>query len=89
MINRIPKGSSDIDIIRTVFMYCFGVMILPVATFFGVKYVIFNGFLSDDSIKANVYSAITAVIVLHISLVFFIIKAYSETEPPKPVTKRD
>lgn len=78
------RDSTDFEVIRTVFYYCFGIIFLPIGTFFATKTFIFDGVLGLDNIPANVYSAIAAVVVLHIALIFFIYKAYSDSSQPKP-----
>ena len=41
------------------------------------------GWFGSDNVSGNVYSAICAVIMLHVALGLFIYKAYSSDEPPR------
>ncbi|XP_055529985.1 vacuolar ATPase assembly integral membrane protein VMA21 homolog [Wyeomyia smithii] len=64
---------------RVVFFYCILIIILPVATFFGSKYFLFDGFLQLTPVTSNIYSAIAAVIALHIALGLYIYRAYFDS----------
>ncbi|XP_072162585.1 vacuolar ATPase assembly integral membrane protein VMA21 homolog [Bemisia tabaci] len=72
----IQKETPDFVIFRTIFYYCFVIIVFPVLSFFSAKFIVFSG---SDSISSNVYSAALAVIVLHVTLGAFIYKAYSDT----------
>ncbi|KAK9738292.1 VMA21-like domain [Popillia japonica] len=48
-----------------------------------VKFVIFEGILSTSNVTSNVWSAIAAILVLHVALGMYIYRAYSETSKPK------
>ncbi|XP_049544423.1 vacuolar ATPase assembly integral membrane protein VMA21 homolog [Anopheles darlingi] len=61
---------------KTVFFYCILIIVLPVTTFFSSKYWIFDGVFQLTHIASNIYSAISAVIALHVALFLFIYKAY-------------
>nr|BAN21103.1 unkown protein [Riptortus pedestris] len=75
---------SDFRLFRTVFYYCIIIIALPVITFFGSKMLIFDGLLGLASVPSNVYSAISAIAVLHVALGFYIYRAYtSEAKPSK------
>lgn len=61
---------------------------MPVLAFFAVKVVLFDGVLRLEPVTSSVYSAVIAVLVLHITLGLYIYKAYSESEiSSKPVKK--
>lgn len=74
----------DFQTFRTVFHYCFVIIVMPVASFFGAKSIIFDGLLGLAHIQSNVYSAIVTVIVLHIILGFYIYRAFSVDSSQKP-----
>lgn len=61
---------------RVVFFYCILIIVLPVTTFFGSKHVIFDGLLQLSTVNSNIYSAVSAVIALHIALGLYIYRAY-------------
>ncbi|KAI5709466.1 hypothetical protein M8J76_001848 [Diaphorina citri] len=78
------KERPDFEVLTTVFYYCFTIIVMPVVTFFASKYLIFSGVFGVDSVSCNVYSAIAAIIAVHISLAAFIYRAYSEAGTGKP-----
>ena len=61
------------------FFYCALIIIAPVLTFFASKQLIFDPFLNLSSVASNIYSAIGAVIALHIALGLYIYRAYFST----------
>uniref|UniRef100_A0A8D8TZI9 Vacuolar ATPase assembly integral membrane protein VMA21 homolog n=1 Tax=Cacopsylla melanoneura TaxID=428564 RepID=A0A8D8TZI9_9HEMI len=83
-----PSSSTqekpDLEVLTTVFYYCFTIIVMPVMTFFVTKHVFFGGLFGVDSVTSNVYSAIASIIVVHISLALFIKRAYSEADRVKP-----
>lgn len=82
---------------RVVFFYCILIILLPVITFFGAKYIIFDHFLQLSTVSSNIYSAVGAVIALHIALGLYIYRAYFDSGPSaqssgvllKPAQKQD
>lgn len=74
---------------QTVIKYCLFIIIVPVLSFFIVKILIFDSILRLEPVTSSVYSAVVAVVVLHVTLGLYIYRAYSETEkaPAKPVKK--
>lgn len=79
----------DFQVFQTVVKYCLFIIIVPVSSFFVVKSIIFDGLLGLEPMNSSVYSAVIAVIVLHVTLALYIYRAYNETEkaPTKPVKK--
>merc|ERR1712156_696910 len=64
----------------------------PIVAFFGTKTLLLGPIFQWDSseVRTDVVSAVVAVIVLHIALGFYIVKAYfSETDPKHQLGKRD
>lgn len=80
----------DFQVFRTVIKYCLIIIIVPVLSFFCSKIVLFDALLRLAPITSSVYSAVVAVIVLHVTLGLYIYKAYNESDrtPDKPI-KRD
>lgn len=66
------NNSKDFNVFLTVFSYCLLIIILPVVTFFGSKQLfdIFN----LTSTTSNIYSAIAAVVCLHLALGLYLYK---------------
>ena len=56
--------------------YCLLIIFFPILTFFFTKVLIFDGYLKLETIQSNIYSAISAIITLHIALGVYISKAY-------------
>lgn len=87
------------SVFTTIFYYSIFILLAPIATFFTVKIVLFEGKLhclfnkilliyfaglfNTFGVSANVWSAIAAVMVLHIALGLYIYKAYSSAEKVK------
>ncbi|KAK7869367.1 hypothetical protein R5R35_000675 [Gryllus longicercus] len=87
-----PKKTNerlDFEVLQTVFMYCFAIIVCPVLTFFGSKAFIFEGLFGLNEVSTNVYSAVASVIVLHVALGMFIYKAYSDPTPLQKPGKQD
>lgn len=61
---------------RVVFSYCILIILLPVSTFFGCKYVLCDKFFQLTEVTSNIYSAVAAVIALHVALGLYIYRAY-------------
>ncbi|GJQ75216.1 hypothetical protein Trydic_g9816 [Trypoxylus dichotomus] len=55
----------------------------PISTFFSVRFFVFEGIFTTSKVTSNVWSAIAAVIVLHIALGMYIFRAYSDTSKSK------
>ncbi|KAI5644603.1 VMA21-like domain-containing protein [Phthorimaea operculella] len=89
MIEGRANELPDFQVFTTVVKYCLCIISIPVLSFFFVKSVIFDGLLQLEPMTSSVYSAVVAVLVLHIALGLYIYQAYYEAErsPPKPVKK--
>jgi len=88
MIHRPPADQPDFQTFRTVFQYCFVIIVVPVASFFGTKSIVFDGVLGLSHVQSSVYSAIVTVVVLHIVLGAYIHRAFLSDTLQKP-TKQD
>nr|XP_034825607.1 vacuolar ATPase assembly integral membrane protein VMA21 homolog [Maniola hyperantus] len=89
MIEGKANELPDFQVFQTVIKYCLFIIIVPVLSFFVVKILIFDSILRLEAVTSSVYSAVVAVVVLHVSLALYIYRAYSETDkaPVKPVKK--
>lgn len=63
----------------TVLRYCLLIIFLPIVGFFSTKYVLFDGILQLSSTQSNIYSAVVAVVALHLALFLYIYRAYFDT----------
>lgn len=88
MIYRAVADQPDLQTFRTVFQYCFVIIVMPVASFFGAKSIVFDGLLGLPNVHSSVYSAIVTVVILHIILGVYIHRAFSADTSQKP-TKQD
>lgn len=70
-------------VFKTVLGYSLFILASPVITFFLTKFLFFEGLLGINSISSNVWSAVLAVVMLHIALGLYVLRAYSESEKPK------
>lgn len=57
--------------------------------FFSTKYFLFDGLLDLPTIQSNIYSAVTAVVLLHLALFLYIYRAYFESDDPIQAKKKD
>ncbi|XP_073965993.1 vacuolar ATPase assembly integral membrane protein VMA21 homolog [Choristoneura fumiferana] len=89
MIEGRANELPDFQVFRTVIKYCLIIIIVPIISFFTSKIVLFDGLLRLDVTTSSVYSAVVAVLVLHVTLGLYIYKAYGEAEvaPSKPLKK--
>lgn len=81
------EQSNEYRNFRVVFFYCILIILLPVTTFFATKHVLFDGYLQLSSVTSNIYSAVAAVIALHIALGLYIYRAYFDIGPSEPSPK--
>nr|CAD7445092.1 unnamed protein product [Timema bartmani] len=80
----------DFHTFSRVFFYCFTIIALPLSTFFICKTFVCDGILQLTPVKSNVYSAVSAVVALHIALGLYIYRAYTgDSSADKPAAKQD
>lgn len=70
------QDSRDYSSLKTVLFYCSLIVFLPVATFFLLQSVVLDNLFTLTPIKSNIYSAVGAVVVLHLALGLYIFRAY-------------
>ncbi|KAF7268074.1 hypothetical protein GWI33_018737 [Rhynchophorus ferrugineus] len=68
----------------TILAYSIFIIASPIATFFVTKFFFFEGLLGVSSTGANIWSAVMAVVMLHIAMGLYIYRAYFEAERVKP-----
>nr|XP_015834455.1 PREDICTED: vacuolar ATPase assembly integral membrane protein VMA21 homolog [Tribolium castaneum] len=81
--------TTPYNIFKTVFVYSALIIFAPITTFFGMKFFVFEGLIGTGNLASNVWSAILAVVVLHIALGLFVYKAYFESGTAKLDEKVD
>ncbi|XP_045123531.1 vacuolar ATPase assembly integral membrane protein vma21-like [Portunus trituberculatus] len=72
------KGPTEGLLIAAVLPYVLMIILLPIGSFFFTKSFVFQEILDYSDTTANVYAAISSVILLHVLLALFIIKAFKE-----------
>ncbi|XP_022914566.1 vacuolar ATPase assembly integral membrane protein VMA21 homolog [Onthophagus taurus] len=72
------------NVFKTVFYYSIFILLAPISSFFLAKVFFFDGVLGTSNVTSNVWSAVIAVVVLHIALGLYIYKAYSDQGKTKP-----
>lgn len=87
MIEGRANELPDFQVFQTVIKYCLIIIVVPVLSFFTAKSVLFDGILRLENVTSSVYSAVVAVVVLHVTLGLYIYKAYNETEKPEKPDK--
>merc|ERR1711976_95442 len=88
-----PRDQATGSLFKTVLFYCLLVIGGPLVGFFATKTLILGALLQLDQseIKTDVVSAIVAVVVLHIALGLFIVRAYfnDDSDTKKKIGKSD
>ncbi|KAI3389996.1 hypothetical protein SNEBB_011274 [Seison nebaliae] len=64
--------------INKVVVFSIVIIIVPLATYFITKAIVFEGYFLMSSKQSYIYSAISAIFVVHILLGIFIFAAYNE-----------
>ncbi|XP_018572457.1 vacuolar ATPase assembly integral membrane protein VMA21 homolog [Anoplophora glabripennis] len=80
---------ANFVVFKTILLYTTFILAAPITTFFVSKFFIFEGIIGTSDLTGNVWSAVLAVIMLHIALGLYIYKAYYEAEKVKPLEKKD
>lgn len=70
------NDSKDYSAFKVVLYHCVLIIVTPILFFFGSKTILFDSFFDLTPIKSNIYSAVLAVIGLHIALGYYIYRAY-------------
>lgn len=74
------QDQLDFQNFGTVFFYCALIIIFPILAFFTSKTFLFDGYWHMEAVKSNIFSAVTAVIALHIALGMYIYRAYNTSK---------
>ena len=84
-------SSNSYGDFKSVLSYCLLILAGPVLAFFVTRNGVLGGILGWDpkAIPTEVTSAIVAIIVLHIALGFFIVRAYFSGEEKSKIGKSD
>ncbi|XP_056643635.1 vacuolar ATPase assembly integral membrane protein VMA21 homolog [Diorhabda carinulata] len=75
-------NTTPYTIFKTILSYSVFILASPIITFF-VSKIIFEGILGTSPVTTNISSAVLAVVVLHIAVGMYILKAYSEADKVK------
>ncbi|VEN40393.1 unnamed protein product [Callosobruchus maculatus] len=78
-----------LSVFKTILIYSIFILASPITTFFISKIFIFEGILGASPLTSNVWSAVFAVVVLHIAVGMYIYRAYFEADKSKPAVKTD
>jgi len=76
---------------KSVLFYCLMILGAPVLSFFVTRFYVLGGVLGWDpsAVSTEVTSAVVAVVVLHIALGFFIVRAYFSGDEKTKIGKSD
>lgn len=82
---------SEADTFKSVLFYCVLILGGPIVAFAVTKVFVLGVVLQwdTDTIRANVVSAVVAVVILHVALGLFISKAYFGSDVKKKIGKKD
>lgn len=70
------QDAKDYSSFKVVLFYCSLIVFLPVVTFFCLKAAVLDRFFNLTDLRSNIYSALGAVIALHLALGLYIYRAY-------------
>ncbi|XP_054733604.1 vacuolar ATPase assembly integral membrane protein VMA21 homolog [Anastrepha obliqua] len=70
------NDSKDYSAFKVVFFYSSLIVFLPVATFFLLKSTVLDRFFTMSEMMTNIYSAVGAIVALHLALGLYIYRAY-------------
>lgn len=84
-------SSNSYTDFKSVLSYCLMILGGPVLAFFVTRFVVLGGILGMDpsAIRSEVISAVVAVVVLHIALGNFIVRAYFSGNEKEKIGKSD
>ena len=84
-------SSNSYGDFKSVLSYCLMILGGPVLAFFVTRFAVLGGVMGWDpsAIRTEVISAVVAVVVLHIALGFFIVRAYFSGNEKTKIGKSD
>ncbi|KAK4017034.1 vacuolar ATPase assembly integral membrane protein VMA21 homolog [Daphnia magna] len=85
-IKKLQAEESEAVVFQTVLFYSLAILLVPVAAFIGSK-VTLGGILGFETHSCNIWSAVIAVIVLHLMLGLYIYRTFYPA--PTKQTKQD
>ncbi|XP_028140814.1 vacuolar ATPase assembly integral membrane protein VMA21 homolog [Diabrotica virgifera virgifera] len=71
------------SVFKTILLYSIFILASPITTFFVSKIILFEGILRVTSMTANIWSAVFAVVMLHVAVGLYILRAYKEADKVK------
>ena len=84
-----PARDTDLRVFGVVLYYSLFIIVSPVIAFFSSKYV-FDNIFGLANVTSNISAAVCAIVMLHVALGLYILKAYSRpTEAPEKPAKQD
>ncbi|KAI6176501.1 VMA21-like domain protein [Aphelenchoides bicaudatus] len=69
--------------IKSLMIYSITILVLPLSSMFVLKRVLFEDYFGYSSSQSMMYSAIVAVVLVHVILVFWIISATADERTKK------
>ncbi|TMW50498.1 hypothetical protein DOY81_004426 [Sarcophaga bullata] len=86
---QMSDDAKDYSSFKTVLFYCSLIVFLPVLTFFLLKGLVLDRFFEIAEMKSNIYSAVGAVLALHLALGLYIYRAYFGVDSTQNRKKAD
>ncbi|CAD5220651.1 unnamed protein product [Bursaphelenchus xylophilus] len=74
--------------VKNLMIYSLTILAVPLGSMFFLKRFLFEGVIGYDSSTSMTYSAVVAVILVHVVLIFWLITACAD-DRPKKVEKKD
>ncbi|XP_037896381.1 vacuolar ATPase assembly integral membrane protein VMA21 homolog [Glossina fuscipes] len=85
---QLSNDMKDYSSFKIVLFYCSLIVFLPVLIFFCMKSVFLDRLFTMTEVTSNIYSAVAAVLALHLALALYIYQAYFGTATTEK-TKRN
>jgi len=86
-----PGDGALSQAFRTLLIFSFALLSLPVIGFFVTKHYIFEGMYGHDTSMSVIYAAVVSVVAVHVIVGLFIYVAWKESNAPSitPAFKQD
>uniref|UniRef100_A0AC35FLL4 Vacuolar ATPase assembly integral membrane protein VMA21 homolog n=1 Tax=Panagrolaimus sp. PS1159 TaxID=55785 RepID=A0AC35FLL4_9BILA len=75
--------------IKNLAAYSIVILLVPLGSMFLLKYYLFESLLGYSTSDSSTYSAVAAVILVHVVLIFWLFAAFNDGKPKKPESKKD
>uniref|UniRef100_A0AC34Q5Z0 Vacuolar ATPase assembly integral membrane protein VMA21 homolog n=1 Tax=Panagrolaimus sp. JU765 TaxID=591449 RepID=A0AC34Q5Z0_9BILA len=83
------KDKNVHSAIKNLLVYSIVILFVPLGSMFLLKMYFFEGIMGLSASDSTTYSAIAAVVLVHVVLIFWLAAAFKDGKPTKPAEKKD